>query len=69
MPLFERARVEVYLPDLPRSRYEDLLFALRQEFTHTFGAAHLSLTPGFSPVLTWQQMRNRFNGFTVWLLT
>lgn len=37
MPLSERARVEVYLPDLPRAIYQDLLAALTREFTHTFG--------------------------------
>ena len=37
MPLSEKARIEVYLPDLPRPSYRDLLEALEQEFTHTFG--------------------------------
>lgn len=37
MPLSEKARVEVYLPDLPRAAYQDLLSALEQEFTYTFG--------------------------------
>ena len=37
MPLSERARVEVYLPDLPRAAYQDLLSALEQEFTYAFG--------------------------------
>ncbi len=37
MPLLERARVEVYLPDLPRAAYYDLLDELTQEFTYTFG--------------------------------
>ena len=37
MPLSERARVEVYLPDLPRALYQDLLTALAREFTFTFG--------------------------------
>lgn len=37
MPLFEKARVEVYLPDLPKQTYQDLLNALDQEFTYTFG--------------------------------
>ena len=37
MPLSERARVEVYLPDLPRTNYQDLLVALTREFTYTFG--------------------------------
>jgi hypothetical protein len=37
LPLSERARVEVYLPDLPRVIYQDLLAALTREFTYTFG--------------------------------
>ncbi len=37
MPLSEKARVEVYQPDLPRAAYQDLLSALAQEFTYTFG--------------------------------
>lgn len=37
MPLSERARVEVYLPDLQRPVYQDLLTALTREFTYTFG--------------------------------
>jgi 3'-phosphoadenosine 5'-phosphosulfate sulfotransferase (PAPS reductase)/FAD synthetase len=37
LPLSERARVEVYLPDLPRAAYQDLLIELAQEFTYTFG--------------------------------
>ena len=37
MPLFEKVRIEVYLPDLPRPAYQDLLDALEREFTYTFG--------------------------------
>ena len=37
MPLSEKARIEVYLPDVPRPAYQDLLNALEQEFTYTFG--------------------------------
>ena len=37
MPLSERARVEVYLPDLPRAIYQDLLAAVTREFNYTFG--------------------------------
>ena len=37
MPLSEKARIEVYLPDLPRPAYQDLLAALEEEFTYTFG--------------------------------
>lgn len=37
MPLSERATIEVYLPDLPRAAYQDLLNELAREFTYTFG--------------------------------
>jgi hypothetical protein len=37
LPLFEKARIEVYLPDLPKRSYQDLLRALDREFTYTFG--------------------------------
>ena len=37
MPLSEKARIEVYLPDQPAAAYRDLLDALDQEFTYTFG--------------------------------
>jgi 3'-phosphoadenosine 5'-phosphosulfate sulfotransferase (PAPS reductase)/FAD synthetase len=37
LPLLEKARVEVYLPDLPSAAYQDLLNELAQEFTYAFG--------------------------------
>jgi hypothetical protein len=37
LPLSEKAGIEVYLPDLPRAAYQDLLSALEQEFTYAFG--------------------------------
>jgi hypothetical protein len=37
LPLSEKARIEVYLPDVPRPAYQDLLAALEQEFNYTFG--------------------------------
>ena len=37
MPLSEKARVEVYIPDSPRPAYRRLLKGLDREFTHTFG--------------------------------
>lgn len=37
MPLSEKARIEVYLPDLPPPAYQDLLEAFDREFTYTFG--------------------------------
>lgn len=39
MPLSERARIEVYLPDLPKPSYQELLETLDREFTHTFGGS------------------------------
>ena len=41
MPLSEKTRVEVYLPDLPIPAYQKLLEALRREFTHAFGGSTL----------------------------
>jgi hypothetical protein len=37
LPLSEKARIEIYLPDLPKQAYQDLLDALDQEFTYAFG--------------------------------
>jgi hypothetical protein len=37
LPLSEKARIEVYLPDLARFAYQDLLDTLEREFTYTFG--------------------------------
>jgi hypothetical protein len=37
LPLSEKARVEVYVPDLPSPVYQNLLDALEREFTYTFG--------------------------------
>jgi hypothetical protein len=37
LPLSERARIEVYVPDLPSPAYVNLTAALAREFTHTFG--------------------------------
>jgi hypothetical protein len=39
LPLSEKARIEVYVPDLPQETYQNLLGALAQEFTYTFGGA------------------------------
>jgi hypothetical protein len=41
LPLSERARIEIYLPDVPRQAYQELLGALEQEFTYTFGGCTL----------------------------
>ena len=37
MPLLERARVEVYVPDLAAPVYRNLLLAFEEEFTYAFG--------------------------------
>ena len=37
MPLLERVRVEVYLPDPSQLEYENLLLSLEEEFTYAFG--------------------------------
>lgn len=39
MPLSEKARIEVYFPDLQTPEYEELLDALDREFTYTFGGS------------------------------
>jgi len=39
LPLSERARIEAYLPDLPKQAYQDLLEILDREFSYTFGGA------------------------------
>jgi hypothetical protein len=41
LPLFEKTRVEVYLPDLPLPAYHRLLNELQREFTHSFGGSTL----------------------------
>jgi hypothetical protein len=37
LPLLAKARIEVYLPDLLKPSYQNLLQAFDDEFTHTFG--------------------------------
>ena len=41
MPLLERTRVEVYLPDLPSTLYQTLLRSFEVEFTYAFGGASI----------------------------
>jgi hypothetical protein len=36
LPLSEKARIEVYLPDLPRPAYQYLLESLDREFSYAF---------------------------------
>lgn len=44
MPLSEKARVEVYIPDLPIESYQDLIDSFIQEFTYTFGGCSVART-------------------------
>lgn len=37
MALLERARVAVYVPDLPEPHYRNLLMSFEEEFTYAFG--------------------------------
>jgi hypothetical protein len=37
LPLLERVRVEVYVPDLPVAAYRNLLLSFEEEFTYAFG--------------------------------
>lgn len=37
MPLLERIRVEVYIPDPHQPEYDNLLRLFQEEFTYTFG--------------------------------
>jgi len=37
LPLLERVRVEVYIPDLPADAYRYLLRSFEEEFTYTVG--------------------------------
>jgi hypothetical protein len=39
LPLSERARLEVYVPDIARPAYQELLDEFEREFCHTFGGA------------------------------
>jgi len=41
LPLLERTRVELYLPDLPSSEYQSLLRSFQEEFTYAFGGASI----------------------------
>jgi hypothetical protein len=41
LPLLERVRVEVYLPDLPSSEYQKLLRSFEEEFTYAFGGCSI----------------------------
>lgn len=37
MPLSSRARIEIYLPDVPKRAYQNALKAFEREFLETFG--------------------------------
>ena len=51
MPLSEKARIEVYIPDLPQQTYQNLLNALVQELTSY-------LSSGFCMSQTFQSVRD-----------
>lgn len=44
MPLSAKARIEIYLPDLPKAEYKHLLTTLDRELTYTFGGC--TIVPG-----------------------
>lgn len=41
MALLERARVAVYVPDLPAPHYRNLLLSFEEEFTYAFGGCNV----------------------------
>jgi hypothetical protein len=41
LPLLERVRVEVYLPDLPALEYQNLVRSFEEEFTYAFGGCSI----------------------------
>jgi len=41
LPLLERTRVEVYLPDLPSPEYQNLLQSFEEERTYAFGGSSI----------------------------
>ena len=62
MPLFEKTRIEVYLPDLPRLAYKDFLASLQEELTYTFGGCSVNRgVEGFFLGRIGQIMRDRVN--------
>ena len=62
MPLFEKARIEVYLPDLPRPAYQDLLDLLERELTYAFGGCSVVRgLEGFYLAHLGQFIRDRVN--------
>jgi hypothetical protein len=42
LPLLERARVEVYVPDQPNPRNRNLLLSFEEEFTYAFGGCTIA---------------------------
>jgi hypothetical protein len=44
LPLSEKSRIEVYLPDIPDRRYQDLLELFESEFAYAFGGC--TIIPG-----------------------
>ena len=41
MPLLERVRIEVYLPNIPSSEYRNLLRSFEEELTYAFGGSSI----------------------------
>jgi hypothetical protein len=41
LPLLERVRVEVYLPDSSLTEYDNFLWSLESEFTYAFGGCSI----------------------------
>jgi hypothetical protein len=41
LPLFEKARIEAYLPDASHPAYSEFLATLKREFTFAFGGCSL----------------------------
>ena len=60
LPLSEKARIEVYLPDLPSPEYQDLLEVFEQEIcTYTFGGCMIDPRPWRVTYLTRLGVRMR----------
>jgi len=41
LPLLEKARIEVYIPDLPTESHQNLIEAFEEEFTYAFGGSSI----------------------------
>ena len=62
MPLLERVRVEIYIPDIASLQYENLLRSLQEEFTYAFGGSTvLRALEGSYLSLSGERMLDRIN--------